>query len=313
MARTYSSPFPDAPAQLREPGPGRASRRIHGLGPALLLLSPALIFVLGAIAYPLVLEVWFSFSDAEVGELGRFVGLSNFRHVALGGVYHDALANTLIYAVGTVALKLVLGMALALALARPFRGRRLVYAVLFLPFIFPTTMGTIAWYYLFSNVHGGFNYVLVGLGLVREPIRFLGSNGPLPMLSLITVNVWHGAGLFLVLLLASLRAIPSDLLDAALLDGANRARRFVYLVLPLLVPAMVLATALSLMGGFGDFAIVRQLTNGGPANHTQTVHNLAYLIALRDGDLGISAALALTLLPAYLLVLAYMLRTVVRR
>ncbi len=313
MAKSYSPPFPGTEAGLEEPGRGRASRRVPGPGLGLLLLSPALIFVLGTIAYPLVLEIWFSFSDAEVGELGRFAGLTNFRRVLLGGVYHDALVNTLVYTVGTIAFKVVLGMALALALARPFAGRRFVYAVLFLPFIFPTTMGTIAWYYLYSNVHGGFNYVLGALGLVREPILFLGSNGPLPMISLITVNVWHGAGLFLILLLAGLRAIPNDLMDAALLDGSNRAQRFFYLVLPLLVPAILLATALSLMGGFGDFAIVRQLTNGGPANHTQTVHNLAYLIALRDGDLGISAALALTLLPAYLLVLAYMLRTVVRR
>ncbi len=298
---------------LRPRPPARAVRPTSRRWLALLLLSPALVFVLGAIAYPIAIEFWFSLSNAQVGERGSFIGLANFQYLVRQGTYHDAVTNTLIYTMTSIAIKAALGMALALGLARRFPGRRLVYTLLFLPFIFPTTMGTIAWYYLFSNVHGGINYVLLELGLVHEPVRFLGSNGPLPMASLVTVNVWHGVGLFMVLLLAGLRSIPSEVMDSALVDGANAVQRIFHLVVPLLIPAFVLASALSIMGSFGDFAIVRQLTNGGPANHTQTVQNMAYLVALRDGNLGVSAAVALSLLPAYLLVLAYMLRTVVRR
>ena len=279
----------------------------------LLLLSPALFFVVVFIAFPLGLEMWFSVSNAQVGELGSFVGLANFAYLIRQGTYHDALVNTSVYTVVSVGAKATLGMALAFALSRPFRGRRLVYDLIFLPFIFPTVTGTMAWYYLFSNVHGAINYTLMTLGWSRDGIDWLGSFGPLPMASLITVNIWHGVGLFVVLLLAGLRSIPTEVLDSAVVDGARSWQRFVFVILPLLKPAFALAAVLSIMGTFGDFAIIHILTNGGPANHTQTVSHMAFLVALRDGDLGVSAAIAFSLVPVYLLAIAYMLRTVVRQ
>ena len=276
------------------------------------MLAPALVFVVGVLAYPLGLEMWLSLTDAQVGEAGTFIGLGNFRYLARQPTFHQALANTAVYSLVSTAVKLVLGMGMALALARRFRGRRLVYAFLFLPFMFPTVMGTIAWYYLFSNVHGAINYALTVAHLVREPIGFLGS-GPLPMASVITVNVWHGTALFGVLLLAGLRAIPANLLDAARVDAATALQRFLHILLPLLQPALLLATLLSILGTFGDFAIVHLLTNGGPANRTTIVSTMAFQIALRDGAVGVGAAVAVSLLPVYLLGLAYMLRLVSRR
>ncbi|HKW69075.1 MAG TPA: sugar ABC transporter permease [Candidatus Dormibacteraeota bacterium] len=278
----------------------------------LLLLSPALLFVVVFIAFPVGTELWFSVSNAQVGELGSFVGASNFTYLVQQGTYHDALINTTVYTAVSIGAKAVLGMALALALARSFTGRRLVYALIFLPFIFPTVTGTMAWYYFFSNVHGAINWTLMTWGLSRDGIDWLGSFGPLPMASLITVNVWHGVGLFVILLLAGLRSIPRDVLDTALVDGAREWQRFVHVILPLLRPAFALAAVLSIMGTFGDFAIVHVLTNGGPANHTQTVTHMAFLVALRDGDLGVSSAIAFSLIPVYLVAVAYMLRTVVR-
>ena len=216
----------------------------------------------------------------------------------------------LIYTAATVTIKAILGMAVALALARLFPGRRVVYALVFMPLLFPLTMGTMAWYYLFSNVHGALNYILMQSRLVPNGVNWLGSSGPLPMASLITVNVWHETGLFVVLLLAGLRAIGSEMIDAARLDGATSSQRFRHIVLPLLRPALVLGAALSLMGSFGDFAIVHVLTNGGPANHTQTIPHLAFMVALRDGDVGVGSAAAFSMLPAYVFMLAYLLRTV---
>ena len=133
------------------------------------------------------------------------------------------------------------------------------------------------------------------------------------MASLITVNVWHETGLFAVLSLAGLRSIGSEIIDSARVDGATSSQRFFHIVLPLLQPALVLGAALSIMGSFGDFAIVHVLTNGGPANHTQTIPHMAFMIALRDGNVGVGGAVAFTLLPVYLLMLAYLLRTAVRR
>jgi multiple sugar transport system permease protein len=278
----------------------------------LLLLSPALLFVVVFIAFPLGLELWFSVSNAQVGEIGSFIGFANFAYLVQQGTYHDALLNTTVYTVVSIGAKAILGMALAFALARPFPGRRVVYALIFLPFVFPTVTGTMAWYFLFSNVYHGINYTLTAAGLGGVEIDWLGSFGPLPMASLITVNVWHGVGLFAVLLLSGLRAIPNEVLDAALVDGARSRQRFVQVILPMLKPALVMASVLSIMGTFGDFAIVHVLTNGGPANHTQTITHMAFQVALRDGDLGTGAAVAFSMLPVYLIVLAYMLRSVVR-
>lgn len=277
-----------------------------------LLLSPALLFVVAFIAYPLALETWFSLSNAQLGEPGTFIGLANFGYLIRQSTFHEALVNTAVYTVVSIAAKAVLGMAAAFALSRPFPGRRIVYALIFLPFIFPTVTGTMAWYFLFSNVYHGINYTLSAVGLGRVEIDWLGSFGPLPMASLITVNVWHGVGLFAVLLLSGLRSIPIEVLDAALVDGARSWQRFVHVILPQLKPAFALAAVLSIMGTFGDFAIVHVLTNGGPANHTQTITHMAFLVALRDGDLGVSAAVAFSLFPVYLLAVAYMLRSVVR-
>jgi multiple sugar transport system permease protein len=287
--------------------------RLHGLYVQAALPAPALLIVIGAIAYPLGLELWFSLSDAQVGQLGNFVGLANYAYLLRQPTYHGALLNTLVYTVASITIKAILGMAVAFAVARRFPGRRLVYALLFLPFVFPTTMGTMAWYYLFSNVHGGLNYILMQSKLLPNGVDWLGSFGPLPMASLITVNVWHGTGLFTVLLLAGLRSIPSEMLDSARVDGANSSKRFLHIVLPLLQPALVLGAALSIMGSFGDFAIVHVLTNGGPANHTQTIPHMAFMVALRDGDVGVGGAVAFSLLPVYFLMLAYLLRAAVRR
>jgi multiple sugar transport system permease protein len=277
------------------------------------LPAPALLIVAGAILYPLGLELWYSLSNAQVGETGHFVGLANYAYLLRQRTYHDAVLNTLVYSVASITIKAILGTAVALALAHRFPGRRLVYALLFLPFIFPTTMGTMAWYYLFSSVHGALNYILMQSKLVPNGVDWLGSFGPLPMASLITVNVWHGTGLFTVLSLAGLRSISTEMIDSARVDGATTSQRFLHIVLPLLQPALVLGAALSIMGSFGDFAIVHVLTNGGPANHTQTIPHMAFMVALRDGDVGVGAAVAFSLLPAYFLMLAYLLRTSVHR
>ncbi len=290
-----------------------ARARRHGFYLQAALPAPALLIVAGAILYPLGLALWFSLSDAQVGQVGHFVGLANYAYLLRQRTFNDAVLNTLVYSVASITIKAILGMAVAFAVSRRFPGRRLVYALLFLPFVFPTTMGTMAWYYLFSNVHGALNYILMQSKVVPNGVDWLGSFGPLPMASLITVNVWHGTGLFTVLLLAGLRSIPTDMIDSAWVDGATSSQRFLHIVLPLLQPALVLGAALSIMGAFGDFAIVHVLTNGGPANHTQTIPHMAFVVALRDGDVGVGGAVAFSLLPAYFLMLAYLLRTAVLR
>jgi multiple sugar transport system permease protein len=268
------------------------------------MLAPAAVLSLGLITYAIGLEAWFSVSDAGPGTNGDFVGLANFQFLAGLDSFWQAIENTAIYAGSSTALKLAFGLAMALALARPFPGRRLVYAAVFLPFIFPVVLGTIAWFFLLSNVNGGLNWLLIRAQLIAQPVEW---TGRLPMVGVVAVSVWHGTALFGVLLLAALRSIPRDVLDAAAVDGAGRVRRFAHIVAPYLRPAALLGVVLSLLGNFGDYAIVELLTRGGPLGRSQIVSTFAFENALLSGYIGLGAAVALAMVPVYVaaLVVAY--------
>jgi multiple sugar transport system permease protein len=267
------------------------------------------VFVVGVIAYPLGLEAWLSLTDARPGQDGAFIGLANYSYLVGQPVYLQALVNTAVYTLSSTLIKALLGVGMALALGRDFRGRRLVYALCFLPFVFPASVGTAAWYYLLSNVHGAFNYALLATHLVSSQIAFLGS-GPGPMLSVISVNVWHGTALFGILCLAALRSIPAHLLDAASTDGATGLQRLFRIQLPLLRPALLLGGMLSVVGNFGDFPIIYMLTGGGPLGNTEIVSTFAFSTALNAGDIGGGAAIALSVIPVYLAVLLVAFRLV---
>jgi ABC-type sugar transport system permease subunit len=268
------------------------------------MLAPAAVLSLGLLAYAMGLEAWFSVSDAGPGTNGDFVGLANFQFLAGLDSFWQAVENTAIYAGTSTALKLALGLAMAVALARPFLGRRLVYAALFLPFIFPVVLGTIAWFFLLSNVNGGLNWLLIRAHLLPQPFEW---TGRLPMVSVVAVSVWHGTALFGVLFLAALRSIPRDVLDAAAVDGAGQLRRFVNIVIPYLRPAALIGIVLSLLGNFGDYSIVELLTRGGPLGRSQIVSTFAFENALLSGYIGLGAAVALVMVPVYVvaLVVAY--------
>jgi multiple sugar transport system permease protein len=276
-----------------------------------LLLAPALLLVLGVIAYPLLLAVRYSLSDATIGDDGRFVGLQQYAFLARDPEYRAALWHTALYTGLSLVLKLGLGTAVALALATPFRGRRAVYAALLLPLLFPVVMDSITWYFLFSTVHGAFNEALMALGVIRQPYAFTGTGGS-AMLTLVVINVWHGTPLVVMLALAGLQAVPADILDSARVDGARALARFRHVQLPSLVPPLALAALLGILGTFGDYAIVHLVTAGGPGGETHIVSSLAFAEALRGGSLATGIAMALAVVPGYLVALLLVMRLVLR-
>jgi multiple sugar transport system permease protein len=267
---------------------------------ALLFLAPAIVLCLAPIAYALGLELWFSVSDASPGTDGGFIGLANFQFLLGLSSFWQMLLNTAVYTGSSTVLKLGFGFLMAVALVRPFAGRRLVYAALFLPFIFPIVLGTIAWFFLFSNINGGLDWLMLRAHLIAQPVDW---KGRLPMVSVVIVNVWHGSALFGVLLLAAMRSVPTDLLEAAAVDGARQASRFQHIVLPYMGPAALLGVLLSVLGNFGDFATVELLTRGGPLGQSMIVSTYAFENALISGALGVGAAVAVVMIPIYLIVL----------
>jgi multiple sugar transport system permease protein len=262
----------------------------------LILMAPAVLVLLVFIAYPFVLGIWYSLTDARIGVPGNFVGLNNFIANAQNGIFQQTLRNTFVYTAITTVFKLVLGMALALLMNQNFRGRNLVRAALLLPWIIPTALSTLAWLWIFDSTYGIISWVLKNAGLINRNIAFLG-DPVLAMGSVIVVNIWRGTPFFAISLLAGLQTIPQDLYEAAAIDGASAWQRFCRVTLPLIMPVLTVVTLFSIIWTFADFQLVYVLTRGGPTNSTHLLATFAYQIGMTAGELGNGAAISLWMFP----------------
>jgi multiple sugar transport system permease protein len=262
----------------------------------LILMVPAVSILLLFIAYPFLLGIWYSLTDARIGVPGHFVGLNNFITNTQNGIFQQTLKNTFVYTGITTVFKLVLGLALALLMNQRFRGRNLVRAALLLPWIIPTALSTLAWLWIFDSTYGIISWLLKNAGLIQRNIPFLG-DPVLAMGSVISVNIWRGTPFFAISLLAGLQTIPQDLYEAAAIDGASAWQRFRRVTLPLIMPVLTIITMFSIIWTFADFQLVYVLTRGGPANSTHLLATLAYNIGMVAGELGNGAAISLWMFP----------------
>jgi multiple sugar transport system permease protein len=268
--------------------------RENSLG--LILMVPAVAVLVIFIAYPFLLGIWYSLSDARIGVPGQFVGLNNFIANAQNGIFQQTLKNTFVYTGITTVFKLVLGMALALLMNQNFRGRNFVRAALLLPWIIPTALSTLAWLWIFDSTYGIISWMLKNAGLIQRNIPFLG-DPVLAMGSVIVVNIWRGTPFFAISLLAGLQTIPQDLYEAAAIDGASAWQRFQRVTLPLIMPVLTIVTLFSIIWTFADFQLVYVLTRGGPTNSTHLLATFAYQIGMTAGELGNGAAISLWMFP----------------
>jgi ABC-type sugar transport system permease subunit len=285
-------------------GPRRLSAaRDRALG--VLLVLPAGLLVFGMILYPFVYELWLSLTSARAAEDGAFVGLANYLALVLDGTFWQAAGNTLLYVGATTALKLVLGMIMALCLARPFAGRSVVLVLLLLPWLFPAALSTTALYWLLDPLVESGNGLVPRLSLL-SPSLGLAAETAWPMVRVIGVDTWRGMAFFGVYLLVGLNAVPAELFEWASLEGASDWRRFAMVTLPLLRPTILLATLLSISFTLGDFTNLYLISGGRETLHV--VGTFAYDTALTLGETGYGAAIALSLLPLVVSVTLYLLR-----
>jgi multiple sugar transport system permease protein len=279
------------------------TRRRREIAAAYALMAPSLLLVLGVLAYPVAWEVWVSLTDFSSHSTGAaaFVGLANYDRLAKDVDFWSALLTTVLYFTVTTAAKLVLGVALALLLARPGRGRALVFLAVFLPWAYPGGVSVIGWYWLlnppittsYSTFMGGIKYAVDGV---------LGT-GAWAFTSVALFNIWRGSSFTAIFLLAGLNAIPTELFEYAQLETRSAWQRFHAVTLPLLRPYMALAVFLSFTTAFADLANVWMLTGGRivfPVLGTQ-----AYWLGIKAGQFAEGAARSLSLVP--LLVLAILL------
>jgi multiple sugar transport system permease protein len=268
---------------------------------ALVLLLPTVLLLAVFIAYPFVIGVELSVTDAKVGVPGSFVGLHNFAVLANDSIFRTAVWNTFVYTAVTTVFKLALGLWLALLLNRHFRGKALTRAFVLLPFIIPTVLSTFAWKWMFDPTFSVINWTLFQLGLIHGRINWLGDPG-LAMVSIIIVNVWRGVPFYAISLLAGLQTISPELHEAAAIDGARPWQRFWHVTWPLLLPVTMVVVLFSIIQTFADFQLVYVLTGGGPANSTQLFATYAYQIGVGTGLLSQGAAISLAMFPVLLIV-----------
>src|SRR5213594_1255442 len=229
---------------------------------AYLLLAPTLLLLLTVLAYPVGWEVWTSLTDLSPLKDGppAFVGLANYRAFLADPEFWRAAAGTVVYAAVTSVAKLALGTGFALLLARPFRGRALVFLAIFLPWAYPAGVSVIGWYWTLSPPTT--TAYAPAMGHLKHLVDGTLGTGAWAFTSIILFNIWRGSSFIGVLRLAGINAIPPELFECALLESKSRWRRFRLVTVPLLLPFLALAVFLSLTTAFADLANVWMLTAG---------------------------------------------------
>lgn len=267
---------------------------------AWIFLAPCLAVLLLVGLYPLLVTLQLSFTDTHAGRPGDFqwVGLANFARLLAGEDFRAALRNTLVFAAGSVSLEFILGLAIALLIDSEFRARNIVRATILIPWALPTVVAARMWGWMLNDVFGVFNDLLVHrLGILSEPIAWTGANG-WAMASIIMVDVWKTTPFVALLLLAGLQVIPRGLYEAAEVDGAGPGRRFLFITLPLLSPAILVALIFRSLDALRVFDVVWVMTQGRFGTETLGTHAYRQLFGYSQLGLGSAVAVLLFLLVA---------------
>lgn len=270
-----------------------------------LFVLPLVAILLTLVAYPFVSGIWLSFQNKTVGGEARWVGLDNYREL-LGGeqyssVFWESVRVSTVYTGVSVALKLILGMLMALMVNEQFRGRMLVRALLFLPWATPTIIVALTWRWILDgSINGLINLFRVDYLGATTLVQFL-SDPDKALWSVIIAVTWQGTPFYTMMLLAGLQAIPNEQYEAAALDGAGPLQRFRDITLPGLVPAITITVLLSTIWTANSINFIYAMTRGGPSNSTMTFPMLAFEIGIAGArQLGLAAAVSVLFFPVFI-------------
>jgi multiple sugar transport system permease protein len=290
-----TSAVPWTPARTK---PGGIARLLDSK-PVLVVLCllPAVGLLLTFLTYPLGLGLWLAFTDTHIGRGGVFVGLENFESLWYDNVFWGSVFYTVFYTTVATVLKFGLGLWLALLLNENVPFKSLIRAIILMPWIVPTVLSAITFWWIFDAQFSIISYVLVDvLGWRDTYIDFLGTPWHARW-SLVFANVWRGIPFVAISLLAGLQTISPSLYEAALLDGASSWQRFRKITAPLLMPILSVVLTFSVLFTFTDFQLVYAITRGGPINSTHLMATLAFQRGIPGGQLGEGAAIAVSMIP----------------
>ncbi len=259
-------------------------------------MLPAVAFLVLFLAYPLLLGVWLSFTDARIGQAGEFIGFENYEWLWDDSVFWMSVFNTLLYTGVASAIKFAVGLYLALLLNRHMPFKAIIRALVLIPFIVPTVLSAIAFWWLFDSQFSIISWTLRKAGLIATNINFLGDVWNARW-STIFANIWRGVPFIAITLLAGLQTISPSLYEAATIDGARPWQMFRHITYPLLTPIIAVVMTFSVLFTFTDFQLIWVLTRGGPINATHLMATLSYQRAILGGYLGEGAAIATAMIP----------------
>jgi multiple sugar transport system permease protein len=278
------------------------------------MLAPAVVYIVLLVAFPFLLSMYYSVSDATVGNtVVHFVGMDNFKRITESKTFWRSMANTFVFTLMSQVLVVILAKILAMALYKDFRGKWLVRLLILLPWVAPISLGTIGWLWIFDPVYSIINWTLRAASILPANIWPIWLGQPnLAMASIVLVDVWRLLPLATVIILAGLSGIPQDIHDAAEMDGASFWRHLFQINIPLVMPIMLIALLFGIVFTFTDMIIVYVLTRGGPFDTTQVLASLAFFTGVPGGDLAEGAAISLFLFPL-LVAVVILLLTIARR
>ena len=257
---------------------------------AWLLLAPALLYVIAIVAYPLLDTFILSFTDASLRKTSNWVGWENYSRI-FNQTFADVIIRTFVWTFFSVSIKMIIGVFGASMLNSAVPGRSLFRILTMPPWIVPMAVGIFMWGWMYNGQFGMISGLLQRTGLADGPVAFLGYGSTAFWATIIT-DVWIGVPMVTLYMLAAMQSIPQDLYEAAWTDGAGRFYRFRRITLPLLIPAMITMSMISLISTFNSFDIIWILTQGGPNGETTTMIIDTYKTAIGSHKYGQGAARA---------------------
>lgn len=260
---------------------------------AILLLMPAVIFLIGLIAYPIIKVVFDSFSYTHLvnKSLSGFAGLANFKKVISDEHFGQALVNTVVWTVFSVLFEYIMGLGTAVLLNQDIKGRGIFRIFVFIPWLVPIIVAGMTWSWILNPDFGILNSLLIHLNLIKEPINFLGDKN-ISMATVVFINVWRSFPYYTISILAALQSIPKDIQEASSIDGAGIMKRFFKITLPQLKTVSLVLVFIHIIWTSINFDFIWILTQGGPNYATETLPLMIYRYSMRLFDVGAASALS---------------------
>lgn len=283
-------------------------KEIRDIKDGLILSLPLILIIFGLIAYPVFVGFKLGFYEKTVGLPPIYVGFSNYWETLQDPSFHRAFINAFIYTLISMIGKLIIGMAMALALNESFKGRSFVRGILLIPWVIPSYIAALVWRWIYDGTSGVLNHFLLSIGIIGEQIAWLGSVET-AMFSVTLVNIWKGFPFFGISLLAGLQIIDKGLYEAAEIDGSSALNKFFYITLPMLKPILITVFVLSTIWTFNDFPIIWNMTMGGPAGVTETLPILSYKNAFISMNISRGITEAMFMIPVLSILIFILART----